>query len=311
MLIFRLTKIMKYITKKVIKGKAYYYFQYKTHSKFIGHVLPDDLKKQLLDFFYGVGGLEQENLSVVAKESFKYGNLSELERLHYWHIALNHELFKREYNTFYLHFASIFTYHSNRSEGSQVTRNEIDRFVESGIRKPKTRAHQEIFNSLQALRYAFSPEMKWNMKNIKHIHSLLLSDLDPLIAGQWKKENNVAPNNQPTIDASQVSREMKDLMDWLTTEFKTHPYPPTLALKFYCRFEKIHPFLDGNGRVGRILLNAILHKFGYPPVVFFTENHREHSSGIQLALQGRYTKINKHFLLQVKKTNEKLISIAK
>ena len=95
---------------------------------------------------------------------------------------------------------------------------------------------------------------------------------------------------------------MSDLMDWFRNELKHDVYPPMLALRFYCRFEKIHPFLDGNGRVGRILFNAILDKFGYPPIVFFAENKSEHSNAIKSFLENRSMKMYKHFLNQFKKT---------
>jgi len=189
-----------------------------------------------------------------------------------------------------------------------VTKDEIELFASSKIKKPKTKTTREIYNSFEAINHAFSSDMKWNFKNIRYIHELLLDELDPIIAGKWKTENNVAPANQPTTDFKKVSKEMRELLEWLNNEFrKKETYPPELALKFYCRFEKIHPFLDGNGRVGRILLNSILYRFNFPPVIFFTENKQEHSSAIQQAIGGRWDKMYKHFLLQVKKTEEILM----
>jgi len=147
--------------------------------------------------------------------------------------------------------------------------------------------------------------MKWNIKHIKKVHRLLLRNLDPLIAGKWKAEDNVAPGNQPTSNYQDVDDKMKDLLEWLQLRFKEKDmYPPELAIKFYCKFEAIHPFQDGNGRVGRILLNAILKKFKYPYVIFFSENAEEHSASIKAALNGRWTKFYKHFLNQMEKTDE-------
>ena len=81
-------------------------------------------------------------------------------------------------------------------------------------------------------------------------------------------------------------------------------YPPILAMQFYFRFEKIHPFLDGNGRVGRILLNSLLHKYSYMPVIFFSTAHQSHCEAIRQALEGRPKKFYRHFLEQVAKSHK-------
>lgn len=299
---------MKYITKKVINGKVYYYLQYKGYSKSLGSVLPQNLKKELIDFFNGIYEKESGKLSPLIRRKFPYGGLDSLEFQKYRNICLNNELFSLEKELFHDRFVILFTYHSNRQEGSKVTKKEIETFAKSRIRKPKTKTDMEIMNSFNAFRFAISSGMKWNMKSVKHIHKLLLNGLDPVIAGRWKKEDNTAPGNNPTTPYKQVPNAMKSIIEWLNSEFrKRGVYPPELALKFYCRFENIHPFLDGNGRVGRILLNAILYKFNYPLVIFFTENQKEHSNAIQQAINGRWCKIFKHFLTQAKKTNRELM----
>lgn len=294
---------MDYISKKVIRRKAYYYLQYKGHFKSLGTFLPVDLKQKLFEFFVKIGKELHKTLPKSVKTSFKYGGLERFEEMHGFHIALNHDLLKNEHDLFYSEFIRLFTYHSNRGEGSKVTKKEIDEFAELNIRKPRTRTEKEIFNSFMAFQHAVSDKMRWNMKHIKHVHELLLNGLDPMIAGQWKKENNLAPNNQLTVDWKKVQSEMKALIKWLNQQFKKRTYPPELALRFYVCFERIHPFLDGNGRVGRILLNAILHKYNYPPVVFFSDNWQSHGDAIQKAVEGRWNKMFKHFLEQVKKTD--------
>lgn len=297
---------MRYISRKVIKGQLYYYLQYKNYTKNLGNALPGNLREELLKFFYDVYRKEYKKMPVSIKKNYRYGGLDTLEYLHYFHICLNHELFVEIHEKFYEDFIILFTYHSNRQEGSKVTRKEIEKFAGSNIRKPKTKTDKEIHNSFQAFKFALSDEMKWNMKSVKKIHKLLLGELDPLIAGKWKNENNVAPGNELTTSWKKVPKAMKELMLWLKKVSKKNDYPPTLALRFYCRFEKIHPFLDGNGRVGRILLNAILHRFHYPPVIFFTENQQEHFTAIRQALKGRWSKMFKHYLTQIKKTEREV-----
>lgn len=294
---------MKYVVKKVIKGNEYYYLQYKNYSKNLGVYLSSDLKEELILFFQEVAKQEFLYFPTELKNQFRYGSIEKLEYLHHLYILLRHELFADVFDRILSQLAILFTYHSNRSEGSRVTQEQIETFKQKRIRKPRTRTDQEIYSSFQAFDFAFS-EMNWNLKGIKTVHKLLLQHTDPLIAGVWKNENNVAPGNQLTTDFKRVSQEMKRLMSWLKEAFRKKMYPPQIALGFYCQFERIHPFLDGNGRVGRILLNAILNKYKYPPIIFFSENHQEHSTAIRYALEGRWGKMYKHFLNQVKKTDQ-------
>lgn len=294
---------MKYLSKKVINGRDYYYLQYRTYSKIIGITPPKDYLREYSVFFAWVARHEYAKLSQKIKDEFKFGDLEKLEKGHYYHLFLKKEHFSGIYSELLSKFIILFTYHSNRQEGSRVTKKEVESVALSNIRKPKTRTEHEVMDSLEAFRFAVSDEMNWNMKHIKHIHYLLLKELDPLIAGQWKTENNVAPGNQMTVDYKDVPKKIKEFLAWYQAELKKKTlYPPRLALQFYVEFEAIHPFLDGNGRVGRILLNAILHKFDYPFVIFFSENAKQHTDAIRQAREGRWSKFYKHFLDQSKKT---------
>ena len=300
---------MKYVSKKVIKGKPYYYLQYQGYSKGLGPSLPSDLKKEYIDFFVDVSIKEYQKLPSQIRKDFRFGDLKKLEENHFFYTCIKNELFSESYSYLLSKFIILFTYHSNRQEGSRITKKEIQAFAKSRIRKPKTKSDREISNSFDAFRYAVSHSTRWNMKKIRMVHFLLLQEIDPLIAGKWKNENNVAPDNQSTTDYKKVPKKMKSLLDWLNREFrKPAVYPPKLALQFYCKFEAIHPFLDGNGRVGRILLNTILDKFDYSYIVFFSENSEQHSEAIKQARNGRWTKMYKHFLNQAKKTDETLYS---
>lgn len=300
---------MKFITKKVIKGNDYYYLQYKGYTKLLGRVIPSEIKKKLEDFFRMVAVKEYIKVNSKTLALFHPKKLEHLERYHYTFLVCSEsELFQHKYADFKLWFAVFFTFNSNRSEGSKVTRPEIEKVILKNIKKPKTRTDREIYNSTRALWYVLSKDMKWTLKDIKKVHFLLLDGLDDEhIVGRWKNENNVAPGNQPTVSAQEVAVEMAGLMNWLKKEIKGKRYPPLLALDFYSRFERIHPFLDGNGRVGRLLLNGLLWKFRYMPVVFFTSAHQSHCEALRQALDGRPWKFYRHFLDQADKTYKLLV----
>jgi len=299
---------MKFIAKKVIKGKPYYYMQYGRYNSYLGSSVPSNIKARLLDFFIKVGKEEAKKLHPTIVKEFGKKDPAIIEVMRHVFILISRsKLFSQEYQNYLNQLTIHFTFNSNRSEGSKVTRKEIEHLSMKTKRKPKTRSEREVLNSFAALKFAFSKDMNWNPLNIKRLHALLLNGLDdPLIVGKWKRENVVAPGNQPTARPEDVNQEMKDLLLWLNKRRRSRMYPPLLATEFYVRFEAIHPFTDGNGRVGRILLNAILFHSDFMPIVFFTKNHEAHCKAITKAITGKYENFRRHFIDQSKKTTELL-----
>ncbi|MEA2036575.1 MAG: Fic family protein [Nanoarchaeota archaeon] len=303
---------MKYIRKKAIKGIEYYYFEFAfmavsgekiVFTKYLGKRLPVDLKSRVRGFFEEISELAIGKLDRKIVDYFPPNGINKIEKARAWYHYLNHELCEEEFKLFKDLFIVLFVLNSNRAEGSRVTREEIEKIINKK-RKPRTKIDREIVNSFDALNFAFSEKMKWNTASIKKIHRLLFNGLDDEIKGKYKKENNVVGRGGPasiTTSKEEVKGEMNSLMGWFN-KMKKRTYPPILALKFHWRFEQTHPFQDGNGRVGRILLNALLLDSFFMPVIFFSENHHTYGSSIARAIEGRENKIGKYFAEQLKKT---------
>lgn len=303
---------MKYIRKKTIKGNKYYYFEYPlfnvltgnrvSYSRYIGKTIPKNIKTLLEEFFNEIADTSIQNATKGITNYFLYTGITFIETYRFWYHCLNHEMFKKELRLFQSLFYILFVLNSNRAEGSRVTRPNIERVLQRKIIKPRTRIDREIINSVDAINFAFSKEMKWNEKSIKVVHKKLFHDIDPDDAGTYKTRSNLAPGDQPTASPKDVKEEIKSLLMWLKKERKKNAYPPILALEFYWRFEAIHPFQDGNGRVGRILLNTLLIENLFMPVIFFSQNHQFHCNAITKAREGYTQKLANHFVRQLKKT---------
>ena len=80
--------------------------------------------------------------------------------------------------------------------------------------------------------------------------------------------------------AEDVEDLLKELIDWYKKNNKKYP-PLLLAALVHNQFENIHPFQDGNGRVGRLLLNYVLLKKNYPPINIKLKNRREYYKVLQ------------------------------
>ncbi|MBI5065336.1 Fic family protein [Candidatus Woesearchaeota archaeon] len=298
---------MKYIKKKVIKGKQYYYFEYplKTHNKrttytkYLGLDIPPDIKERFEAYFREIASITSTSVKPEDKQYFHAG-IDSIELARYKYRMLNHELFINELSLFNTFFYILFVLNSNRSEGSKVTRKDIEKVIKKRI-EPRTLIEKEVINSINTINFAFSKNMKWNEKAIKNIHKNLFWNIYPEIAGKYKKVNNIV-NNSATTDWKKVHSTMKHLLHWYKQN-KKKIYPPILALEFHWRFESIHPFEDGNGRVGRIILNSMLVQQGYAPVIFFTQNHHAYCNAINKAIEGLKKQLAKHFTESIKKTN--------
>lgn len=307
---------MKYIRKKLIKGIEYYYFEFvfRTASgekivftRYLGRHLPEDLKEKIKKYFEEISELAIERIDEKINLYFPPNGVNKIERARGGYHYLNHELRANDFKLFKDLFVTLFVLNSNRAEGSKVTREDIEKIINKK-RKPRNKIDKEIVNSFDAINFAFSKKMRWNTASVKKIHKILFKGLDDEIAGKYKREDNIVGTGgiaSITTSKERVSSEMKRLIAWLNS-MRKKIYPPILAIKFHWKFERIHPFQDGNGRVGRILFNALLLNYFFMPAIFFSENHRAYSSAIAKAIEGNENKIAAYFIKQLMKTQKRV-----
>jgi len=180
------------------------------------------------------------------------------------------------------------TYNSNAIEGNTLTLQETKVVLEDGITigGKSLREHLEATNHRDAILYVEDivknrePFSEWL---IKRIHKLILQKIDDKNAGQYRNENVVisgAKHIPP--DFLQVPGEMEQLVQWYETEGK-QLHPAELAAHVHSIFVRIHPFVDGNGRTARLLLNLELMKYGFPPIVIKNENRLAYYNALDKA----------------------------
>jgi Fic family protein len=93
---------------------------------------------------------------------------------------------------------------------------------------------------------------------------------------------------------------MQELINWYKVNKKLNPF--VLAIIFHHNFEKIHPFADGNGRTGRLLMNYILIKNNYPPIIITKKNREIYLDALESADKSEnYSKLLQFLLEEYKK----------
>jgi len=169
-------------------------------------------------------------------------------------------------------FTSLFTYDSNAIEGNSLTLEETS-FLLFEKRVPSAKSLREInetLNHKSAFDYMLSYKEDISKEFICELHRLVVQntlrdDLIPEIGKYRTLHVYIHGRNWIPPKPEKVPQEMKSLLSWYSKN-KKKLNPLILATYFHVAFETIHPFVDGNGRVGRLLMNFILHKNKYPMI---------------------------------------------
>lgn len=181
------------------------------------------------------------------------------------------------------------TYNSNAIEGNTLTITETKVILEDGITigKGKTlKEHLEVINHKEAIDY-IEDIVKRNIdidKNvIKDLHYIILKSINNENAGKYRNVNVlISGSKHRPPEHFLVPQEMEELIKWYD-ENKNKLHPIKLAAEFHHRFTFIHPFIDGNGRCGRLLMNLILMRNGYPITVIRMEDRNEYMNALEKA----------------------------
>ena len=169
------------------------------------------------------------------------------------------------------------TYNSNAIEGNTLTLRETQVVLEGVTVGGKSlREHLEAINHREAigavedLIQSGKSMTEWDVRSI---HQIVLKGIDAEHAGCYRTENVAIVGASHTPPAAVlVPQRMDELMQWLSGPMSHGLHPVARAAEFHTRFVEVHPFVDGNGRTGRLLMNAVLMQEGYPPAVIQKEN---------------------------------------
>lgn len=179
------------------------------------------------------------------------------------------------------------TYNSNAIEGNTLTMSETKVVLEgitiggkSVVEHLETINHRDAILFLEQLIIGKEDLSEWNIKNI---HSLILKDIDNQNAGKYRNEN-VIISGASHIPPSHII--IYELMQKLVVEYNREWnafHPVIKACLLHGEFVKIHPFIDGNGRTARLLLNFELMKYGYTPIIIKKTRRAEYYDALDYA----------------------------
>lgn len=179
------------------------------------------------------------------------------------------------------------TYNSNAIEGNTLTMSETKVVLEgitvggkSVVEHLETINHKEAILFIEDLVHNKEQLTEWSLKNI---HALILKEIDNANSGKYRKEN-VLISGAKHIPPKHYDLDylMQKLMHEYHKEW-SDIHPVIKATLLHGEFVKIHPFIDGNGRTARLLLNFELMKHGYTPIIIKNDRRAEYYEVLDLA----------------------------
>ena len=207
-------------------------------------------------------------------------------------------------------FKLEWTYNSNAIEGNTLTLKETKVVLEGITIGGKTmREHLEAINHKEAIEF-LEELVQYNNElsemDIKNIHAIVLKGIDNENVGRYRTENVIISGaSHIPPDAIIVPESMEKLI-YRYDEWKEKYHPIIVAALLHAEFVKIHPFIDGNGRTARLLMNFEVMKNGYPPIIIKNEERHKYYDALDVgALTGDYT----DFVKMVTKQAEEMIDL--
>lgn len=190
-------------------------------------------------------------------------------------------------------FRILFAYHSGKIENDEITYHDT----------------REIFENGKVVGYTGDPRTLFELQNQKVCYDFLKNKIIkkeplsiPLILeihrtltagayderryvvngerpGEFKKHDYVTGKNEVGSAPEDVENDLSDLLEEVNTIGKQSPLKA--GAYFHAKFENIHPFADGNGRVGRLAMNYLLVLHGHPPVIIHEEDRRDYYEALE------------------------------
>ena len=181
-----------------------------------------------------------------------------------------------EVQRLYDDFMVEYTYNSNAIEGNTLTLRETDMVLRGlTIDQKPLKDHMEAVGHKEAFYYVcdlVKEKAELTQNVVKQIHSLVLAD-KPQDRGVYRKVPvRIIGASHTPVQPYMIEPKMQELL----CDFKEDKRNIAEKIAYYhIQFESVHPFIDGNGRTGRLLVNLELMKEGYPPVdIKFTDRKR-------------------------------------
>ena len=313
---------MAYI-ETIKKGKKNYYYLTQTIRQ------GDKFRK--VRWFLGKGNISENKLKELKNQAERHlkeklkqfkklnelidldlKNIKSLEKIRRGYKKIITSLSQVEYSVIEKQQLIRFTFNTNAIEGSTITLKEATHILEDGI-SPEGKELREIYeieNTKEAYNFMKKYKGKINSSFIKKLHYHLMYNILGDDAGKFRKiQVYMGGSKHIPTKPSEVKKEMDGLIRWIKNHQKLHSIISSTYVHHF--FIAIHPFVDGNGRTGRLLLNFMLMKSGFPPICIKKEERIKYTDYLELARDGEITKFLEFIVKKTKESYKEIVDNTK
>lgn len=169
-------------------------------------------------------------------------------------------------------------YNSNAIENSTLTLKETERILLE-LEVARNVSVRELFEAKNLARVSeyirSKKDIELNKETILLLHRMLLGGINDSIAGRFRTKDEYVRVGTHIAPAPE---HLERLLSELLAEYESSHdlYFLDRISRFHLEFERIHPFIDGNGRIGRVLINLQLQRNGYPPVIIRNKGKKDY-----------------------------------
>jgi Fic family protein len=168
-------------------------------------------------------------------------------------------------------------YNSNAIENSTLTLKETEKILleQALMREVSLRETYEATNLARVIKYLWTrPNYELSVKNLELLHQMLLGGINDDYAGHIRYSGQYVRVGWHIAPAPEL---VKPMLEDAINQYNSNndKYFLEKIAEFHLQFETIHPFCDGNGRIGRLIINLQFAALGYPPVIIQNKGKRE------------------------------------
>jgi Fic family protein len=190
-------------------------------------------------------------------------------------------------------FKVEWTYNSNAIEGNTLTLKETELVINRGltIGKKPLKEHFEAINHKEGIQYLYNfikNKKELDEDTILELHKIILKNINDIEGGHYRTSNVMitgAIHIPPS--AIKIRKLMNEFFEWYYKNKKKLSIAELAAWVHY-KIVHIHPFIDGNGRTARLLMNLILIQNGYPPAVILNVDRQKYYRVLKDADREKY-----------------------
>lgn len=237
------------------------------------------------------------------------GEISKIEAIAVDYRRILRNLTKKQLQDLFDRFTVNFTYESNALEGNSLTLKDVAIIIQENI-VPKGKDLREIYetrDSRTVVDLILKKKFKISEKDIISMHSMLVKDMG-ISTGYKTIPNYIVGRKIETTPPEKVAEEMHKLLEWINSN-PERLHPLHLAARAHGKFERIHPFEDGNGRVGRFLINVILARNGYCPLIIRKTQRKSYLNALEDFDAKHYATLDRFMLQRYKETFSKFFEV--